>query len=178
MAARVRQSQHSSTLTVGEACAHVQDESLKARANPLCAIFSTPRPPGEEAKVRFLLRLIFIIALIAMAISVLSKSNSDPRAESDPENTLNDIMKNHEFLSKHPDFPIISAQLIRANGFTCQRIAIMWVKGPSPYGTKFEVFCGPPDGAGIYESQHYAVYPERLRVTICKATGFLGTGCN
>ena len=100
------------------------------------------------------------------------------KAEVDPENKLNDVMKNRKFLSEHPEFPTVTAQLIRANGFACQRVDIVWVKGESPFGTKFEVFCGPPGSAGIYESQHYAVYPERMRVTICKPNGFLSNGCD
>ena len=125
----------------------------------------------------------FLILGIVALFLLGSRGNHDgnPSAavnsDIDPENTLHDLTRDRKFLAENPDFLDITRRLIAARGYECQRVNIMWVKGPSPFGPKFEIFCGPTRGTGIYEALHYAVYPDQFRVDVCKQNGVFSNGC-
>ena len=114
-----------------------------------------------------------VIAVVAGAFLV----GGNQKGDVDPDNKLHHIMRDKNFLAANPKFPDWTRQLIVANGYDCPRIGILWAKGPSPHGTKLEAFCGPPTGTGIYEALHYAIYPEQLRVSVCKSNGVFSNGC-
>jgi hypothetical protein len=48
----------------------------------------------------------------------------------------------------------------------------------SPYGVKLEALCGPPGSTNAYPAPHYTVYPDQLKVALCKPFGILGGGCD
>ena len=88
----------------------------------------------------------FVIIIIAHSndknssqYSASAKTNDNP-SDADPDNTLNDIMKNSQFLEQHPDFPEITRTLIVSHGYECPRLAILWPKGQSPFGVKLKHF--------------------------------------
>lgn len=121
-----------------------------------------------------------IMVVLGVLISWGIKTDRGPQAQHsdvDPENKLHDLTRDQGFLARNPDFLDITRRLIVAHGYDCPRINILWAKGPSPFGSKLEAFCGPVSGTGIYEALHYAVYPEQFRVAICKANGVFSNGC-
>jgi hypothetical protein len=121
-------------------------------------------------------QVIGFLVIAGIAGAFLAGGNQ--KGDVDPDNKLHDIMRDKAFLAAHPDFPETTRKVIAANGYDCPRVDILWNKGPSPYGTKLEAFCGPASGAGIYEALHYAIYPDQLRVTVCKSNGVFHNGCD
>lgn len=114
--------------------------------------------------------LIFLV-LVAIAFGVLSNENN--KGNIDPRNQLHDVVQDKQFLAQNPNFLETTRKFIVSSGYECPRINILWAKGPSPNGPKFEAFCGPASGTGIYEAMHYAVYPQQLKVTVCKPKAYL-----
>ena len=161
-----------------------------------CPRCGAPLPARSRLSTRW---MVISAALIVMLVAVLwgsrgrdtAQTQASPAAMSrpfagsnqksdnaDPENKLHDIMRDKEFLARNPDFPDLTRRMIVANGYDCLRIGILWAKGPSPYGPKLEAFCGPPTGTGIYEAQHYVIYPEQFKVAVCKPNGVFHNGCD
>jgi hypothetical protein len=141
------------------------------------------KSPGGFGSVLRGAGLFMILGLAAIAFFSSGddhggKTSTAASNDPDPGNTLHDLVRDKKFLAESPDFLNITRRLIAANGFQCPRVNIMWPKGPSPYGSKFEVFCGPDSGSGIYEAQHYAVYPTQFRVDVCKSNGLFSNGCD
>jgi hypothetical protein len=118
-----------------------------------------------------------VMGFLAIAGILLLVGGGNKSGDPDPENKLHDIMRDDAFLAQNPNFPEAVRELIAAHGFECARIGILWDRGQSPFGLKLEAFCGPVSSTGIFEAQHYAVYPEKLMVSLCKANGVFSNGC-
>jgi hypothetical protein len=146
------------------------------------ALRSEKSPSGFRSVLRGAgLFLILGLAAIAFFLSGDDHGRKSPTpASNDPDrqNTLHDLTRDKQFLAESPNFLEITRRLITGNGYDCPRVNIMWPKGPSPFGSKFEIFCGPANGIGIYDAQHYALYPDQLRVDVCRPNGVFSNGCD
>jgi len=109
-----------------------------------------------------------LIISFFIIFALLSQSRSEDR----------DLTKDQTFIKENPQFIEMTRLLIAANGFECPRIANLWVKGMSPFGTRFEALCGPKNNnTNVYPSLHYAVYPERMKAVVCKPIGIFSGSC-
>jgi hypothetical protein len=113
-------------------------------------------------KPAFALSAMAIIALLASGVA---------RAASD------DIVNNQEFIKKNPHFLDAVRQLIELHGFTCPQVTHLWSHGISPYGQRTEALCGPKGTTDAYPSLHYAVYPDKRLVRLCKPFSAFGPEC-
>jgi hypothetical protein len=48
----------------------------------------------------------------------------------------------------------------------------------TPMGNKLEALCGARGGTGTYTALHYSVYPDHLKVVVCKPLGVRGGACD
>jgi hypothetical protein len=89
------------------------------------------------------------------------------------------ILENSKFLAANPKYVPTIRHLIEVAGFKCPAITSLRYRGISPYGYKLEALCGPDDGSGnTYTVLHYAVYPEKLKVNLCKEFGLFSGDCS
>ena len=127
---------------------------------------------------------LFIFAPLAAALVgglawwVVSAPDGTPKPDTpagveDPA----DLLRNKGFLAKAPEYPKTITELIERSGFSCPRLALLKDRGPSPYGLRLEALCGPSAGGGAYPDLHYAVYPDKLRVELCKPFSVFSEKC-
>ena len=112
---------------------------------------------------------------MAAAFSVLMTAIRMQAAEPDL-----DLVHNQEFRSHNPGYIEAVRQLISSSGYECPRLASLVVRGRSPYGMRLQALCGAADSDKVYPELHYAVYPDRHRIVVCKpySFGLLGdSGC-
>ena len=84
-------------------------------------------------------------------------------AEADePLNLLTD----KKFQKSQPGFTGAIQKLIVGSGYECPMITNMYATGGTPYGSKLEIFCGENNNH-VNVGQHYAVYPDKLKVNVC-----------
>lgn len=69
-------------------------------------------------------------------------------------------------------------RLVIRHGFACPRIVHVRDHGPSAFGERYEILCGPIGLSGdAYADQHYAVYPERGIVNLCARFEMFSAEC-
>jgi hypothetical protein len=120
--------------------------------------------------------------LVMIAIYVGGPARNKP---SDAEATIHtgsvsnlNILENKEFLAKSPKYPEAIRALITSSGYECPRLSSLFLSPEiTPMGNKLEALCGPR-GGGAYRNLHYSVYPDRLKVVVCKPFGVFGGGCD
>lgn len=67
---------------------------------------------------------------------------------------------------------------ITQSGYVCPRIGILWDRGQAPLGQAYEAVCSPSaDTSLVNTALHYAVYPGRGLVVVCKPLGPFGSDC-
>jgi hypothetical protein len=148
-------------------------------------------PPITAANV---IGAIAILAIFVFAFAMGEdrgtglNPTTTPPAESEQYSTVvgkqdfqefnDDIVQNNEFLAENPMYLDAILSLISRSGYECPRLAHLWLKGMSPLGIKHEALCGPRGSTDVYPALHYAVYPERFKVVVCKPFGaFAGSSC-
>lgn len=168
---------------VEEAYAYVQDESLKACAALLIEASKLPDHQGVAMDVSKIIYGAAGLAIVAGLIAAISGGGTPPSASRadnsptvSPENL--DVLKNATFLAENPEFPETTRQMIELAGYSCPRLTMLEIKEPSPYGTKLEALCGPRGSTGTYRHLHYAVYPEKFKISLCKPFEVFGPECN
>lgn len=88
----------------------------------------------------------------------------------------NDVGPASQFAIDHPSLlPNVTA-LIAARGYKCPIIVDLWHEGQSGAGEHLEALCGP-DKMHIDANLHYAVYPDRGAVNLCKPWQVFGPDC-
>jgi hypothetical protein len=121
-----------------------------------------------------------ILAMIAIYVAgpALNKP-SDVDENMHTGSILNsNILENKEFLAKNPKYPEAIRELITTSGYECPRLSSLFLlPETTPMGNKLEALCGP-HGGGAYKNLHYSVYPDRLKVVVCKPFGVPGGGCD
>ena len=141
----------------------------------------------DETKVRkrsnFVVPFLGVVAILVMiAIYVVGParnkpSNADATIHTGSVPNLN-ILENKEFLAKNPKYPEAIQALITGYGYECPRLTSLFLSSEkTPMGNKLDALCGPR-GDGAYRNLHYSVYPDRLKVVVCKPLGVLGGGCD
>lgn len=118
-------------------------------------------------------------AIAGMLVAFKYLPDDETRTASVPAATpvhSNNVLENKAFLAKNPRYVEAIRKLIAVNGFNCPRINILTVEGQTPYGLQLEAFCGPINSTGVIPSLHYAVYPDHLRVALCKPVGAFSAG--
>ncbi|MGD0189790.1 MAG: hypothetical protein ABSD74_03505 [Rhizomicrobium sp.] len=136
----------------------------------IAAIIISNRPPAPPASS--------LSVPSSQAVSSMPAESAVPVAPGslaeaqDPTN----LAMNKDFQAKYPGYVEEVRKLIVASGHMCDTLAFLWTKGDSPYGTRLEAQCGP-DATAIMPSQHYAVYPEKLKVDVCEKIGAVGKNC-
>jgi hypothetical protein len=118
-----------------------------------------------------------VLVLLAWCTSSLPDPKTDTATPSSAEDPL-DLLHNKKFLAKAPEYPRTIAQLIERSGFSCPRLAMLTLHGPSPYGDRLEALCGPAGEGGAYPDLHYAVYPDKLKVELCKPFSAFSGECS
>lgn len=98
----------------------------------------------------------------------------------DSDSDIDDLVKNRKFNAENPKYLGAIRTLITGNGYDCPRLAHLWFApdNPTPYGTKLEALCGPVGTTNAYTALHYSVFPDHLKVVVCKPFGILGGGCD
>lgn len=172
--------------------------STSAKACPQCgkrrAVSLTK---GCGLAVLGLLSLLVTAAILGNQKT--SSSNSDAQQASTPQGTVSQaaatdnqqasdssenpdpssILDNKSFLKSNPKYPEAIRELIVGAGYECPALAQLWAKGDSPFGQKLEALCGPNDHSrDAYPKLHYSVYPEKLKVDVCKEFTAFGGGCD
>jgi hypothetical protein len=107
-------------------------------------------------------KIAVIIGGIILLAFVFRDTDKQPNA--DPT----DLVQNKSFLAENPTFVETTRKLILAQGYDCPKIDFLWVKGPSPFGTKLEALCGADDADRVYVTLHYAIYSKNAMVVTCK----------
>lgn len=129
-------------------------------------------------------RAILIIVVLVVLGVVLSKlgdkgSSSQPQAAATEQADPTDLLKNKKFLAANPKYVFAIRQLIIASGYECPKVSELWLRGMSPYGNKLEALCGPNNkSGGSYVALHYAVYPDKLKVNLCKPFAVFSGDCS
>jgi len=116
--------------------------------------------------------------LVMIAIYVAGPARNKP---SDAEATIHtgsipnlSLLENKEFLAKNPKYPEAIRALITSSGYECPRLSSLFLSPETTtMGNKLEALCGPR-GGGAYRNLHYSVYPDRLKVVVCKPLGVIG----
>ena len=116
--------------------------------------------------------------LVMIAIYVAGPARTKP---SDAEATIHtgsipnlSLLENKEFLAKNPKYPEAIRALITSSGYECPRLSSLFLSPETTtMGNKLEALCGPR-GGGAYRNLHYSVYPDRLKVVVCKPLGVIG----
>lgn len=127
--------------------------------------------------------ILILIVLVVLGV-VLSKleekgSSSQPQAAATEQGDPTDLLKNKKFLAANPKYVSAIRQLIIASGYECPAVTELWLRGMSPYGNKLEALCGPNNKSGrSYVALHYAVYPDKLKVNLCKEFGVFSGDCS
>ena len=106
----------------------------------------------------------------ASKASVEKSSTEKPRSNGD-------FAYNAAFLKRNPHFLAATTQLITQHGYDCPAVTHLYSRGESPYGLRLEVLCGPRGTTDAYVALHYAVYPDRLIVKVCRPFTTFGPEC-
>ena len=67
--------------------------------------------------------------------------------------------------------------LIIESGYECPHITELWFVGLSPNGPKLESLCGEIGTTDSRPELHYTIYPDHLKVVVCKPFGMFAGGC-
>jgi hypothetical protein len=122
--------------------------------------------------------IVFLIAVGGVppkgreATGALGQLATKPKEES----SLN-LRAAKTLLADSPQYSDAIRTLITANGYECPRVTSLWPKGMSLLGSKLEALCGPRDSTKVDPALHYSVYPDRLKVVVCRPGGKLAGGC-
>lgn len=134
--------------------------------------------------VRAILVLVVLI-FVGMAVATQygnkdsNAASNQPQAAATEQADPTDILRNKKFLAANPKYVSAIRQLIVASGFECPAVSGLWLRGMSPYGNKLEALCGPNNKSGSsYVALHYAVYPDRLKVNLCKEFSVFSGDCS
>jgi hypothetical protein len=138
---------------------------------------------GGRKPSNFVVPALGVAAIVVMiAIYVAGPAQNKP---SDAEATIQtgsvpnlNLLENKDFLAKNPKYPEAIRELITSGGYECPRLSSLFLSAEkTSMGSKLEALCGPR-GGGTYRNLHYSVYPDRLRVVVCKPIGAFGGGCD
>jgi hypothetical protein len=143
----------------------------------------------DEIKVRkrsnFVVPLLgvgMIVAMVAVykAAHVAYNKSSDTVAITNTDSIPNfNLLENKEFLAKNPKYPEAIRALITSYGYECPRLtSLSFAPEGTPMGNKLEALCGARGGTGTYTALHYSVYPDHLKVVVCKPLGVRGGACD
>jgi hypothetical protein len=121
--------------------------------------------------VTLVLSTLTIIALIGSSIIVNAGVLSEANKPGLPEDVL------HNNTLAPPEFQEATAKVIRAYGYECPHLTMLWLVGNSPYGPKLEAMCGYLGGENSVKEWHYTVYPTKPLIVLCKPFGVFGGGC-
>jgi tetratricopeptide (TPR) repeat protein len=132
--------------------------------------------PGNVSHKQNADRLTKQIAARRAAEEKARKDAESKRAAEKDEGNLN-LASNKTFLASNPYYLEAIHELVTRSGYECPQVQNLWVRGTSPLGAKLEALCGPRGSTDVYPVLHYTVYPERLRVDVCKPFGMFGGGC-
>jgi hypothetical protein len=155
------------------------DVSDLAQSCPKCGApvaIEAPKDRGHGCVVAILV-IVGIFILLWFVSSSRTPPDTDQHDSNKPD--PNDILKNATFLKGNPDFVPSVRELIERSGYECPAISGLWSRGESPYGPRLEALCGPHDGSGSsYPKLHYAVYPKKLKVSLCSEFGAFSADCS
>lgn len=130
------------------------------------------------------LLILLVLIILGAVFAILGNKDFDEAsgrsqatATDQPDPT--DILKNRKFLAANPKYVSAIRKLIIASGYECPVITDLRLRGMSSYGNKLEALCGPNNGSGsTYVALHYAVYPDKLKVNLCKEFGVFSGDCS
>ena len=157
-----------------------QESSTDAPSCPQCGALR-----GELLKAKRL-GIRIVIAVIVFLIGVGSLPPKDQVSANAPrkngatkakEEANLGLRNNGTLLADSPLYSDTVRTLITAKGYECPRLANFWPKGSSPPGSKLEALCGPLGTIHVDPALHYSVYPDRLKVVLCKPFGIFAAGC-
>ena len=128
-----------------------------------------------------LIKWLLIGGAVIGVIGLIAGSKDDKTDVSSPtasaSKSSDDLASNADFLAKNPHYLQGIKQLISLRGYECAQVSKLWVRGMSAYGSKLEALCGPLGTTDSYAAQHYAVYPDKLKVNVCKPFSVSSPDC-
>jgi hypothetical protein len=125
-----------------------------------------------------LIKWLLIGGAVMGAIGFIAGSKDDKADVQPPTaSASNDLASNADFLAKNPQYLQGIKQLISLRGYECAQVSKLWARGMSAYGSKLEALCGPLGTTDSYAAQHYAVYPDKLKVNVCKPFSVSSPDC-
>lgn len=132
---------------------------------------------GERPQIG-IIGFLGIAALGGLILTKLSPDSQPAPSATEAKAHSDDVLEDAAFLKDHPKYAGQIITLIRMRGYECPALVRLYDRGESPDGMKFEALCGPSDGTGdAYKNLHYAVYPSRLKVSICEPFDHFWADC-